>query len=153
MDHIEYAYTSGMSEEEVETRLAEAPTGVLALCDDGDARAIPLAHYYDGERLYFRLGKTEGSEKWEALSTPGTATYVVYDAEPTEGPEELDSWSIHVTGRVRELPPAEHGRFDTAEINEQFAPIRVFDEAIEDIDITIVELDVETLAGRTTTLA
>jgi nitroimidazol reductase NimA-like FMN-containing flavoprotein (pyridoxamine 5'-phosphate oxidase superfamily) len=153
MDNVEYAYTSGMSEEEVEARLAAATTGVLALCDDGDSRAIPLAHYYDGEHLYFRLGKTEGSEKWEAMQSPGVVTYVVYGTVPTEGPEEFDSWSIHVTGRLRELPEAEHGRFDTAEINEEFAPIRVFDEAIEDIDIAIVELTVETIAGRTTTLA
>jgi len=151
MDHIEYAYTSGMSDDEVERRLQEARTCVLALCDDADARAVPLAHYYDGENLYFRLGKTDDSEKWAALQQTETATYVVYDAEPTDGPDELESWSVHASGRLRDLPDAEHGRFDTAEINRQFAPIRVFDEPIEDIDITIVELAVATLTGRTTT--
>ncbi|WP_340097678.1 pyridoxamine 5'-phosphate oxidase family protein [Salinibaculum salinum] len=153
MDHIEYAYTSGMSDDDVENRLREAQTGVLSLCDDADARAVPLAHYYDGENLYFRLGKTDDSEKWDAIERTETVTYVVYDAEPTDGPDELDSWSIHVTGRLRELPDADHSRFDTAEINRRFAPIRVFDEPIEDIDIAIVELTVETLTGRTTQLA
>ncbi|MEF8785634.1 MAG: pyridoxamine 5'-phosphate oxidase family protein [Haloarculaceae archaeon] len=153
MDHIEYAYTSGMSDDDVEKRLREARTGVLSLCDGADARAVPLAHYYDGENLYFRLGKTEDSEKWDAIERTETVTYVVYDAEPTDGPDELDSWSIHVTGNLQELPDADHGRFDTAEINRRFAPIRVFEEPIEAIDIAIVELTVETLTGRTTQLA
>jgi nitroimidazol reductase NimA-like FMN-containing flavoprotein (pyridoxamine 5'-phosphate oxidase superfamily) len=153
MDHVEYAYTSGMSDDEVATRLREARTGVLSLCDDADARAVPLVHYYDGANLYFRLGKTDDSEKWDAIERTETATYVVYDAEPTDGPDELDSWSIHVTGRLRELPDTDYGRFETAEINRRFAPIRVFDEPIEDIDIAIVELAVETLTGRMTQLA
>lgn len=153
MDHVEYAYTSGLNEADINERLRTAETGVLALCENGDSRAIPLAHYYDGEALYFRLGKTEGSEKWAAMETPGTATYVVYETSPTEGAEEIDSWSIHVTGHLRELPASDHDRFDTAEINRRFSPIRVFDEAIDDIDIAIVELSVETIAGRTTARA
>jgi hypothetical protein len=153
MEHVDYAYTRGMSDEEVEQRLKTAETGVLALCDEGDARAIPVAHYYDGDRLYFRLGRTAGSEKWEAIESAGTVTYVVYEATPTDAPEEIESWSVHAMGRLRELPEAERNRFDTAAINERFSPIRVFDEAIEDIEVVILELVVESLAGRTTTLA
>lgn len=150
MKHIEYAYTRGMDDDEVEERLQTAGTGVLALSGEGDAYAIPLAHYYDGENLYFRLGRTEGSTKWEFWETTETASYVLYGAEPTEDPQGLDSWSIIVTGNLSELPEAEHDRFDTAEINRHFSPIRVFDEAIEDIDITIVKLDIETATGRMT---
>jgi hypothetical protein len=151
MEHVDYAYTTGMSDEEIERRLDQTETGVLALCGDGEGRAIPLAHYYDGEHLYFRLGKTEGSEKWEAIDQTETVTYVVYDAEPTDESEELESWSVHITGQLRELPEADHGRFDTAEINRRFAPIRVFDEPIDAIEITIVELTIETMTGRETT--
>jgi nitroimidazol reductase NimA-like FMN-containing flavoprotein (pyridoxamine 5'-phosphate oxidase superfamily) len=151
MEHVDYAYTTGMSDEDIQRRLEETETGVLALCDDSEGRAIPLAHYYDGEHLYFRLGKTAGSEKWEAIDQTETATYVVYDAEPTDDPDELDSWSVHITGQLRELPESDHGRFDTAEINRRFAPIRVFDEPIDAIDIAIVELTVETMTGRKTT--
>lgn len=150
MDHVEYAYTGGMSDDDIERRLDSTRTGVLALCADADARALPLAHYYDGEHLYFRLGKTGGSEKWDAIERTDTATYVVYDAEPTDGPDELASWSIHATGRLRELPESESARFDTAEINRRFSPIRIFDEDIDDVDIAIVELAIETLTGRET---
>lgn len=151
MDHIEYAYTSGMSDDDIERRLRAAQTGVLALCEDADARAVPLAHYYDGESLYFRLGKTADSEKWDAIERTDSATYVVYEADPTDGPVELASWSIHATGRLRELPVSDHDRFDTAEINRRFAPIRIFDEGIAEVDIAIVELELEGLTGRETT--
>lgn len=151
MDHVEYAYTSGMSNEDIARRLDSTRTGVLALCAGVDARAVPVAHYYDGDHLYFRLGKTAGSEKWGAIERTDTATYVVYDAEPTDGPDELTSWSIHATGRLRELSASESARFDTAEINRRFSPIRIFDEDIDDVDIAIVELAIETLTGRETT--
>jgi hypothetical protein len=150
MDHVEYAHTRGMDDGEVEQRLRSAETGVLALADDGDAYAVPLAHYYDGEHLYFRLGETEGSRKESFLDSTETACYVLYGADPTDDPRGLDSWSIMITGPVTELPAEEHGRFDTAEINRQFAPIRVFDEIIEEIEITIVRLEIDTITGRTT---
>lgn len=150
MEHIEYAYTRGMEESEVEERLQTAKTGVLALSSDGDAYAIPLAHYYDGEGLYFRLGITEGDAKKEYWETTETACYVVYDAEPTDDPRGLESWSIIITGQLTELPEAEHKRFDTAEINRDFSPIRVFDENIAEIEITIVELEIDAITGRTT---
>lgn len=150
MEHIEYTYTTGMDEAEIDERLETTDTGVLALADDGDAYAIPVAHYYDGENLYFRFGLTEDSTKREYWEATETASYVVYGADPTDDPRELDSWSIIITGQLVELPQAERDRFDTAEINRDFAPIRVFDEAIEDIEITIAELEIETITGRET---
>lgn len=150
MKHIEYAYTTGMDDSQIEAKLTMAGTGVLALSGDGDAYAIPLAHYYDGDSLYFRLGLTEGSTKRELWETTETACYVLYDAEPTDNPRGLDSWSIVVTGPLVELSEAEHEQFDTAEINRHFSPIRVFDEAIEDIEIAIVKLAIETITGRHT---
>ena len=150
MEHIEYAYTRGMDDDEIEERLRTSETGVLSLSKESDAYAIPLAHYYDGEGLYFRLGVTDGSRKQEFLETTEMVCYVLYGAEPTDEPQEIDSWSIIVTGQFVELPGAEYERFDTAEINRCFTPIRVFDEAIEDIEIVIVELDIETITGRIT---
>lgn len=150
MEHVEYTYTHGMDDSEIEDRLRTAETGVLALAGDGDAYAIPLAHHYDGEGLYFRLGMTEGSTKREFWETTETACYVLYGTEPTDDPRELDSWSIIVTGRLVELPETDHERFDTAEINRRFSPIRVFDEAIDDIEITIAELAIDTITGRRT---
>ena len=150
MKHIEYAYTRGMDSEELEDRLRSAGTGVLALADDGDAYAVPLAHYYDGDGLYFRLGITDDSTKQAFWDNTRTACYVLYGAEPTEDPRGLDSWSILVTGELVELPEAERERFDTAEINRHFSPIRVFDEAIDEIEITIAELDIDIMTGRVT---
>lgn len=150
MEHVEYAYTCGMDEAEVEDRLRTAETGVLALSGDGEAYAIPLAHYYDGEHLYFRLGLTEDDTKRAFIETTGTACYVLYGADPTDNPRGLDSWSILVTGHIEELPESDRDRFDTAEINRRFSPIRVFDEAVEDIEIAVVELDVDTITGRRT---
>lgn len=150
MEHIEYAYTRGMDDEEIEERLRTSGTGVLSLSKGNDAYAIPLAHYYDGEGLYFRLGSTDGSRKLGFLETTKTACYVLYGADPTDDPQGLDSWSIIVTGQLVKLPATEHERFDTAEINRHFSPIRVFDEAIEEMEITIVELDIDAITGRKT---
>ncbi len=150
MKHIEYAYTRGMDESEIKERLQTAKTGVLALSRDGEAYAIALAHYYDGEGLYFRLGMTEEDAKQEFWKTTETACYFVYDAEPTDDPRGLESWSIIVAGRLTELPEVEHERFDTAEINRDFSPIRVFGEDIEEIEIAIVEFEIDTMTGRIT---
>jgi len=153
MEHVEYTYTQGMADADVEERLQTAESGVLSLSKQNDAYAVPLAHLYDDGRLYFRLGITEGSRKREFLEATGTACYVLYGAEPTDDPRELDSWSIVITGQLSEVPEAEHDRFDTATINHEFTPIRVFDERVEDIDITIVELEIETMTGRSTSPA
>ena len=139
-----------MDDAEIEERLRTAGTGVLALSGDGETYAIPLAHYYDGEGLYFRLGTTDGDRKRELWERTETACYVLYGAEPTEDPRGLDSWSVLVTGRLVELPEADRERFDTAEINRRFSPIRVFDEDVEEIEITIAELEMETVTGRST---
>lgn len=150
MQHIEYAYTSGMDNSEIEDRLATAQTGVLSLATGANAYAVPVAHYYDGTGLYFRLGRTEDSEKWQYIEQTNLATYTVYDAEPTPDPEGITSWSIQLTGRLREIPATGQERFDTAEINRRFAPIRVFNEPIEAIDVILLEFDIETMTGRTT---
>lgn len=152
MKHVEYAYTYGMDDAELEERLHTSQTGVLSLSKEDDAYAIPLAHFFDGSGLYFRLGRTEDDTKWRFLETTETACYVLYGTEPTEGPDELESWSIVVTGRLEEVPESEYDRFDTAAINRDFTPIRVFDEAIDDIEITIVKLEIDAMTGRKTSM-
>ncbi|WP_440991810.1 pyridoxamine 5'-phosphate oxidase family protein [Haloarchaeobius baliensis] len=150
MEHIEYAYTHGMDDEEIAERLQAEGTGVLSLADDDDAYGIPLAHYYDGEDLYFRLGMTEDSHKRELLDGGGAVSYVVYGADETEDPRGIDSWSVMVEGSLSRIPESDHDRFDTAEINRRFSPIRVFDEDIEEIEIVIVRLDADSVTGRRT---
>lgn len=150
MKHIEYTYTRGMDDAEMDDTLRTTDSGVLAQCHDGEVHAIPLAHYYDGEALYFRFGTTDDSTKRVPGESSKQVCYTLYDAYSTDDPRELDSWSIVITGRLVEIPDDEYERFDTAEINDRFAPIRVFDEAIEDVDITIVELEIERMTGRIT---
>ncbi len=150
MKQVEYAYATGMDDESVDERLRTADSGVLALATGNDAYAVPLAHYYDGDNLYFRLGMTEGGAKRRFLETTETACYVLYGTDPTDDPKGFDSWSVVVTGQLVELSESDRERFDTAEINDRFSPIRVFDEAIEEIDVTIIRLDVERITGRTT---
>lgn len=146
----EFAYTRGMTDDEIEQRLTARGTGVLSLAADGDAYAVALAHYYDGDALYFRVGRTEESDKLAYFDSTETACYTVYDTERTDEPRELDSWSIIVTGPIRALPDDEHERFDAAEINRQFSPIRVFGEDVDDVSIRIHELRIETITGRCT---
>ncbi len=150
MKHLEYAYTTGMDDESIDERLRTADSGVLALAGGNDAYAVPLAHYYDGDSLYFRLGMTEQSTKRELWETTETACYVLRGTESTADPKAFDSWSIVITGSLTALSEAERDRFDTAEINDRFSPIRVFDEAIEDIDVIIVRFDIESITGRST---
>lgn len=150
MEHVDFAYTTAMDQDDVERRLEEARTGVLALAREGDAYAIPLGHYYDGTGLYLRLGSTDESEKSSFIQSTGTACYVLYGTEETEAPREIDSWSVVVRGTLAELPPERRAEFDTAAINRRFAPIRVFDEPIDEMEIDIYELDVDVVTGRAT---
>lgn len=150
MEDVEWAYTRGMDDAEVERRLRESDTGVLAVARDDDAYAVPVCHHFDGDRLYLRLGRTESGEKWSYLDG-GTACYVLYGTDETDAARELDSWSVVLTGRMVELDDAERERFDPATINRLFAPIRVFDEPIEAVEVRVVAFEVETVAGRTTT--
>jgi nitroimidazol reductase NimA-like FMN-containing flavoprotein (pyridoxamine 5'-phosphate oxidase superfamily) len=152
MEHIEYAYTHGMDDGEIGERLESAETGVLSLADEDDAYGIPIAHYYDGEDIYFRLGMTEDSHKREILDRGGSVSYVVYGAEETDEARGIDSWSIVLSGTLERIPESDHDRFDTAVINRQFTPIRVFDEDVSEIDIVIFRLDAESVTGRSTPL-
>ncbi|WP_245550154.1 hypothetical protein [Halopiger xanaduensis] len=51
MDRVEYVYTIGITDEEVEDRLERVDSGVLVLAADGDAYAVPAAHHYDADSL------------------------------------------------------------------------------------------------------
>lgn len=143
MEHIDYTYTAGMDESEVEKRLLEADTGVLALADGDEAYAIPLAHHYDGDSLLFRLIPHEGSTKMAFLETTETARYVVYDYEPSG-----DSWSVVVTGEIRELGEGETAGYGVAELNELFPAFRLFGEEAGDLDVALVELSIHAATGR-----
>ncbi|MDG5778232.1 pyridoxamine 5'-phosphate oxidase family protein [Haloarculaceae archaeon H-GB2-1] len=151
MKDIDFAYTRGLDDEEIDAMLGEMGHGVLSLARDGEAYAVPVVYHYDGDTFFFRLGMAPGSKKRDFVETTETATFVVYEAEGTPDPEELDTWSVVATGPLRELTDAERMSFPTAaEINRDFPPIRVFDEPIDELEIELYAMDHETLTGRTT---
>ncbi len=139
MEHVEYVYTTGMTEDELEDHLRTGEHGVLGLAADNDAYALPLSYHYDGERLLLRVSDhDDDATKRQFLETTDTATFVCYDAT-TE-----TSWSILLRGSVEEWD----GDVDEATLNEWFPPFRLFDEAIEDVEITLYELSLQTVVGR-----
>lgn len=144
MDHVEFTYTAGMDRDTVEQRLREAETGVLSLADGDDAYGIPLAHHYDGgDAILLRLGTDADSDKMAFVNATDRASFLVYDyAAPA------DSWSVLAIGTLHAVPEAD--RPDDAELNRWFPAIRVFDEAIDELDIALYELRIERLTGRET---
>jgi hypothetical protein len=113
--------------QQIEETLHSTNIGVLSLCRGREAYSIPLAHHYENDRLYFRLGYTSNSKMMTFLETTDNVCYLICETSPTNDPEELKSWSVIVTGRMRTLPPDERARFDETELNALFPPIRVFD--------------------------
>ena len=141
MEHVEYVYTSGMTESAIEARLRAGEHGVLGLANDDDAYATPLSYHYDGDRLLFRVSDHDGDdEKGRFLATTDTATFVCYAASTDE------SWSVHVRGPISRS----EREVDEATLNEWFQPFRLFDEAVEDVAFTLYELEMETVIGRAT---
>ncbi|SFR69718.1 hypothetical protein SAMN04487947_3669 [Halogeometricum rufum] len=144
MDHIQFVYTFGMEESEVEERLRSEVAGVLSLADDGTAYGVPVHHYYDGESLYFRLGDDDHSKKLSFVETTTEASFVLF------GVEEPESWSVLVAGTLRRLTGEEREAFDAAEINEDFGPFRVFDEAVDEVELELFEMEISSVTGRQT---
>lgn len=141
MDHVEYVYTGGMDESEIDDRLRSGEHGVLGLADGNDAYAIPLSYHYDGDRVLLRVSEHDAdSEKGRFLETTETATFVCYDASTNE------SWSIHLRGPIREW----EGDADETTLNEWFQPFRLFDETVENVEFTLYELRMRTVVGRRT---
>lgn len=136
MKHVDYIYTFGMDQSELDELLRVHEVGVLALANENDAYAVPVAYGYDGESLVVRLAEREGSEKMRYLDATGTVTFVVH--EPGAA-----SWSVLARGTLRKRTD-----FDDAAINRQFSPIRLFGESVEDVEANVYELEIEELTGR-----
>jgi len=145
MDHVEFTHTAGLARETVDQRLRAADTGVLALADGDDAYAVPLAFFYSGgDTILFRVGRVADSEKIAYIESTGRACFVVYDYV-----SEMESWSVLVRGELSEVPP-DDPRYDDAKINRRFPDLRVFDEAIDDIEVVLYELEMASITGRAT---
>ena len=141
MEHVEYVYTSGMTESDVDARLRTGEHGVLGLADGDDAYAVPLSYHYDGDRFLLRVSAHgDDGEKGRFVETTDTATLVCYESSTEE------SWSVHARGPIRKY----ERDVDEATLNEWFQPFRLFDEAVEAVEFTLYELRPETVIGRAT---
>ncbi|ELZ44122.1 hypothetical protein C464_14845 [Halorubrum coriense DSM 10284] len=141
MEHVEYVYTSGMTESAIDARLRAGEHGVLGLANGDDAYAVPLSYHYDGDRLLLRVSAHDGDgEKGRFIEATDTATFVCYEGSTDE------SWSVHVRGPIRRY----ERDVDEATLNEWFQPFRLFDEAVEDVAFDLYELRMETVTGRAT---
>jgi nitroimidazol reductase NimA-like FMN-containing flavoprotein (pyridoxamine 5'-phosphate oxidase superfamily) len=141
MDHVEYVYTSGMDESEIDDYLQAGEHGVLGLASNNDAYVTPLSYHYDGGQFLIRVSEHgDESEKGRFLETTETATFVCYEATTDE------SWSIHVRGPIQKWD----GDVDETTLNEWFPPFRLFDEAVEAVEFSLYDLGMETVIGRKT---
>ncbi|ELZ28429.1 flavin-nucleotide-binding protein [Halogeometricum pallidum JCM 14848] len=145
MDHIEYVYTFGMTDDEVDERLRSESAGVLSLADDGVAYGVPVSYSYDGDSLLFRLSDDDDSKKLDFAEATAEASFALFGVD---GPDA--SWSVVAAGPLRRLSGDEREAYDAAEINERFGPLRVFDEDVDDIDLTLYEMEMTSLVGRYT---
>ncbi|WP_418280242.1 pyridoxamine 5'-phosphate oxidase family protein [Halorubrum sp. DTA98] len=147
MDATDHVYTVGMTAAEVESYLRGRQAGVLSLASDDDAYAVPVSYFYDGTSVFVRLGEGgDESRKMAFVESTDEACFVVFDVEDEE------SWSVLVRGTLRAVSDPHARGFDDAAIAERFGPLRVFDEPIEEIELVLFELDVDTIVGRRTEL-
>lgn len=144
MDVTDRVYTAGMTDEEVVDRLREHETGVLSLARAGDAYAVPIAYRYAGAVLRFRLGDDGDSEKIAYADATDEACFLAYGYTAPD-----DSWSIIARGPIRRVP-AEEWEADPADLDEWYAPLRVFDEAIDEVELVGYELEIDAITGRRT---
>jgi nitroimidazol reductase NimA-like FMN-containing flavoprotein (pyridoxamine 5'-phosphate oxidase superfamily) len=145
--HVEYIYTHGMTESEIEHLLRDTPNATLGLADGGDAYAIPISIDYDEEgNLWVRMGVHEGSEKMAFVEATETASILLFD-----DPTPKSSWSILVRGTLRPLDEDDQTTFTETDINERFPPLRVFGEEISDLTPKVYRMEIEEITGRKTT--
>ena len=113
---------------------------------DDDAYAVPVNYLYDGSRLLVRVSDEPESTKVAYAESTETATFIVYEMD-----EAGNSWSVMIRGEIRPLSAEEQARFTDTEINEQFPPFRLFDEAVPEVEMLIYELNPHEITGRKTT--
>lgn len=140
MKHAAYVYTTGLDEDAVTDRLADAGHCVLALADGGDSYAVPVSTHYRDGRVLVRLSEHGDETKFEYLDATETATLVFYEVDG-----EGDSWSVMVRGELAETETP-----DEATLDEWFGPFRLFDEAVPEVSFRVFELDASAAVGRET---
>lgn len=141
MRYTEYTYTVGMGDEELAERLAVEDVGVLSLVRGDEAVSFPAAHYYDGTHLYLRLCERPGSDKTALVDATRRASFVL-----TGGGSDGNSWSVIVRGPLTVVD--DDDELDDATVNRWFAPVSLFDEAVEEVVPVVYRMTVDDIDGR-----
>lgn len=145
MDVTNFVYTVGMTDSEVTDALEGETSGVLSFAVDDDSYAIPISYHYADGSVFFRFGNDrDEAGKVAAAETTGDACFVLYEEEGG------DSWSVILTGPLRRVDDPAACGFDETAMHERFGPLRVFDEAVEEIRVELYELDPRRTVGRRT---
>lgn len=132
-----------LSAADIDDRLDNGGTGVIALAKDDRPYAVPVSYGYDGDTFYLRLGFAPESEKRAFVAGRPTVKLVVYD-EADEG-----WWSVVVTGTLDEVTEAAlDSRVSTAIRQIDIPFVTIQEEAPRDIDFRLYRLDAESVTGR-----
>lgn len=133
-----------MDATEIGEFLSDQDTGVLSLAAENDSYAVPVSFMYnmDEQAVYFRLGFAPGSQKQRFVDTTEHASFVVY-GKVDEG------WkSVVASGRLERLAENNIESSVVEAVKQLDIPyFKVFDRPAEDIDFTIVRLDIDSLSG------
>lgn len=145
MENVEYVYTEGIDEDEIEDLLRERGHGVLSLARDDEAYAVPIHYYYDGSTVLMRLSEEDHSTKISFAERTATATLVVYRVL-----EDDSSWSVMVRGPLVRVGATDDGPWSETFINEHFPNFRLFDETVPEVAMVMYELTPAEMTGRRT---
>jgi nitroimidazol reductase NimA-like FMN-containing flavoprotein (pyridoxamine 5'-phosphate oxidase superfamily) len=133
-----------MDATEIADFLDSQQTGVLALASEGDAYAVPVSYAYDidEQAVYFRLGFAPGSQKQRFIDTTEHVSFVVYG-------EADGRWnSVLVSGRLEPMAETNLDSTILEAVKRLDIPyFKVFDRPAEEVDFTIVRLNVDGLNG------
>jgi len=136
---------TAMTDAETDALLGRHETGVLALARDDTPYAVPISYGYDasGRRFCMRLVSTPNGEKGRFLTDSPRVRFVVYEEAGAVYRSAVANGRLELVPRS-DLTPEHVERYGTAK-----RPLfEMWDEARENLDIRLYELDPDELSGR-----
>lgn len=118
--------------------------GMLAMTDGSSPYVLPMSFGYDGEACYVQM--TTSGRKNDILSENPQASLAVMAFDPESGASQ----SVLVEGSIAVVPEADaaDGLTALAENAEFGRDLSVWGEPVQDVDLEVYRLDVETVTGH-----
>ena len=143
-----------LSQEECETILREATSGVLAvLGDDGYPYTVPVSHVYADGKLAFHCAKV--GHKLDAIRACDKVSFCVVAQDEVMPKERTTAFiSVVAFGRARIVEDAAELRAIARRIGQKFSPAypeaceQEIDEVLAQDRMACVEITVEHLTGK-----